>query len=336
VRRAFTLIELLVVIAIIAVLIGLLLPAVMLVREAADRLKCASNLKQLALAAHGYESAHGRFPPGTLGPIPRADGTLAFDATSGLGSQIGVLAVLLPHVEQANAALNAERAVGARWNLDPAQPPSARPWWETDGRFTLYALLSAGDVPLYRCPSATLSQPGDHGVMVGGAFAWNTPALEFTSNLPFHDFAALGFAQNPLPRATYLGVCGLGEGTHPETAPFAGILGNRSKVAVTDVADGTSNTLLFGEVSGADAGTLRPAYEWGLPGAGVMHTYYGLSVGGERAYYVQFSSGHRSVVQFACADGSVRGLTPGRTAEVRSAEWWLLQALAGYRDGRQP
>jgi prepilin-type N-terminal cleavage/methylation domain-containing protein/prepilin-type processing-associated H-X9-DG protein len=136
-RHGFTLIELLVVIAILAVLIGLLLPAVQKVREAANRSKCSNNLKQLALAAHNYHSASQTFPPGVY--------QLAFaDAPRYRG--VTVFVYLLPYLEQDNLARG--------WDFtNPLNNTAGGPESRT-----------AAVLPVLLCPSDVLRQnPVDGG-----------------------------------------------------------------------------------------------------------------------------------------------------------------------------
>jgi prepilin-type N-terminal cleavage/methylation domain-containing protein/prepilin-type processing-associated H-X9-DG protein len=96
-RKGFTLVELLVVIAIIGILVGLLLPAVQAAREAARRMECTNNLKQLALALHNYESAFGFFPPSRLGNDVAIEGR-----GSGSSSYQSWTTLILPFAEQGN------------------------------------------------------------------------------------------------------------------------------------------------------------------------------------------------------------------------------------------
>src|SRR5687767_2359412 len=95
--RAFTLIELLVVIAIIAILIGLLLPAVQKVREAAARAACSNNLKQMGLAFHNYHDANGRFPSASVQTCPPGTAT---GSSTGCHYVTGGFVQILPYIEQ--------------------------------------------------------------------------------------------------------------------------------------------------------------------------------------------------------------------------------------------
>jgi len=233
-RAAFTLIELLVVIAIIATLIGLLLPAVQKVREAAGRMSCQNNLKQLALGVHTYHSAHNKFPHGAEGNInPNPAGTPIMGTSW--------LVYILPNIEAGN--------LYAKYNLNA-------PYTFVDAT-TNNPAVGTERIPIFYCPAgaknlsanASNASSGEAGANTTHYYGIMGPGTGTTNPWVLN-------AGNPTAYPVSLQLPSGTADSAYSTPPNAGMLiywepgfSIQGNVALDDVTDGTSNTMMIGERS---------------------------------------------------------------------------------------
>jgi prepilin-type N-terminal cleavage/methylation domain-containing protein/prepilin-type processing-associated H-X9-DG protein len=314
VRSGFTLIELLVVIAIIAVLIGLLVPAVQKVRESAARAQCQNNLKQLGLALHSYHDANKRFPPGRKSAGTSEGNNSAIYAPDPIIYNMHGLVLLLPFIEQG--------ALYQRFNFKAAFgnfSSTVVPGYPVTGTKLLIATpdavasgnaaLSANTIPLLLCPS-------DNGTPTISPSSYYSPDLGATGIRAVK--TCYDFVSNQQ------GVYEFNYWSHT-SAGNRYMLGENSTTRLTDITDGTSNTLAMGEQTldlyngvtsawaycGWASIGIDPVGNWNgtVPAQGLNIWQYGTNPGtaifGRRASWYNAASLHTGGVNFVFADGSV-------------------------------
>ncbi len=221
-RTAFTLVELLVVIAIIGILIGMLLPAVQQVREAARRTTCMNNSRQITLAMLNYESSFQEFPPGMNANANaswvRGGPVLPRPANQNNGRAFGWGAIILPFMEQNNLHELLKNETN-RWNDN---------WWlkvGPDGQ-----AIASTIVPAYICVSDS------------------SPDGDYNRNWTHKDIIAAG--GTPYAKSNYVaavGACSVNQSGDPDLASAWGIFSRNSRTSFGKITDGSSNVIAIGE-----------------------------------------------------------------------------------------
>ena len=268
-RRAFTLIELLVVIAIIAVLIALLLPAVQAAREAARRMQCVNNMKQLGLAFHNYVSVNGSLPPGRIWAPTKTPANFPTIFSNCQNTPWFVL--MLPQFEQQTLA-NA-----FNYSLGSEGVPSANPL-DTFAGFFANTTVASSKVGVFQCPSDQVRQ---FQIPAAYASAAGLPALATPISTKGNYAVSWG---NTTWGQNYAGL--------PTGATYLqSAFGHNGNIGFASITDGTSNTVFMAEVLQGDLNDVR-GLMWDPIGGGSSFMtrltpngtvdYLGLTKGGDQ------------------------------------------------------
>jgi len=255
-KSAFTLVELLVVIAIIGILIALLLPAVQAAREAARRMHCANNLKQIGLALHNYHAALGSFPPAGIG-----SGSCKYpEYADPIILNVSGWVMLLPYLEQQGLYKNYDRN-------QCAAHITKGPHGQTPERGTLAGdAVASGNAAVVSTRLAVLSCPSDNGdplLPAGNAYYGVKEGTDFKGAKTNYDFSVDGTMSTGYQCNSW----------RRHNGASRRMFGENSDTRVANVRDGTSNTIAVAE-------TLYEVYNGSCPAWGYRGwTMVGVDVG---------------------------------------------------------